>query len=208
MNFRSLRTPMVLLALVTTAAMALRAADEKSKGKASQAEQPGVIKFATAPAAVQKTYKEETKGAKIELLGQGKNTEDNTSFFKAIVPVGSSDYEMAVSENGQLLEKIMNPARAEVKLEECPAVVQKALKDDSKGAKVESIERVTAGKRSDFIMNIVVQKAKYQIIFTEDGTLMSKVFDDSADAEVPSPSEPVKVSEKPEKADKQQKNQR
>ena len=200
MKLGQFRTPLVLIALVATTVVALRAADDKSKGK--EGDQPGVIKFSTAPAAVQKLFKEETKNAKIELLGEGKSA-DGKAFYKAIVPIGASDYEMAVSEDGQLLEKMLNPIRSEVKLEECPPVVQKALKDDSKGAaKVEAIERVTAGKRSDFMMTVLIQKIRYQVIFTEDGTLMSKVMDDSGNEEsLPSP-EVQKVSEKPEKSGK------
>lgn len=202
MNLRSLSAPVLLVGLSVTAMMALQAADDKVKAKDAQAEQPGVIKFTAAPAAVQKTFKEETKNAKIELLGEGKG--DNIVFYKAIVPVGASDYEMAVAADGQLLEKIMNPLRSEVKFEECPPAVQKALRDDSKGAKVESIEKITAGKRADYIMSVVVQKTHYQIVFTEDGTLMSKVLDDTASQEVPTP-EAAKVSEKLEKIEKPKK---
>jgi hypothetical protein len=207
MKLRSLGTSFVLLGLVATAAVALRAADNKSKGQDNQAEQPGVIKFEKAPAAVQKAFKEETKNAKIELLGQGKG-EDNKSFYKAIVPIGTQDYEMAIAEDGQLLEKMLSPARAEVKLEECPAAVQKALKDDSKNAKVESIEKITAGKRADFMMEVTIQKTKYLMVFTEDGTLMSKVMDYGIGSDVPSPEPLPKVSEKPEKTEKPQKKTR
>lgn len=192
MKLRSLWTSAALMVVVATAAMALRAADDKS-GQ----EQPGVIKFTQAPAAVQKAFKDETKNAKIDLLGQAKG-EDGKSFFKAIVPVGSQDYEMAISEDGQLLEKMLNPIRAEVKFEECPAIVQKALKDDSKNAKVESIEKITAGKRSDYMMLVATGKTKYLIVFTEDGTMMSKVLDYGNGSDVPSPEAP-KVTEKPEK---------
>lgn len=200
MNFRSLSAPVLLVGLSVTALVALQAADDKGKAKDAQALQPGIIKFTSAPVAVQKTFKDETKNAKIELLGEGKG-EDNSVFYKAIVPWNGSDYEMAVAADGQLLEKIMNPLRTEVKFEECPAVVQKALRDEFKNGKVESIEKVTAGKRADFIMNVAVQKVRYQIVFTEDGTLMSKVLDDSVSQEVPAVEVP-KVSEKADKPKK------
>jgi hypothetical protein len=203
MHFRALSAPVLLMGLSMTALVALQAADDKVKAKDAQAQQPGIIKFTAAPAAVQKTFRDETKNAKIELLGEGKG-EDNTVFYKAIVPVGASDYEMAVAADGQLLEKIMNPLRSEVKLEECPPAVQKALRDDSKGAKVNAIEKITAGRRADYIMSVQVQKLHYQIVFTEDGTLMSKVLDDNAGQEVPTP-EAAKVSEKLEKMEKPKK---
>lgn len=194
MNFRSLRTPLLCLSLVVTTLVALRTADEKAKPKDDQADQPGVVKFATAPAAVQKTYKDETKNAKIELLGKGQNGDQ--VFYRAIVGVGTNDYDIAVAENGQVLEKLMHPARVDAKFEECPPAVQKALKEEIKGAKVESVVRVTAGKRADYIMDITVQKIKYQAIFTEDGTLMSKVFDDGAESEDPTPPAPKEPEKK------------
>lgn len=194
MKFRSLRTPLVLFGLVAMAAVVSRAADPKKDNKTAPAEQPGVIKFTSAPAPVQKTFREETKNAKIELLGEGVN-EDKSRFYRAIVPVGNSDYDMAVSEAGLLLERIMKPATSEITWAECPPVVQKAVQSEFKGAKPDSIEKITAGKRSDYVMSVPVQKMAYIMVFTEDGTLMSKVLDDSGEADVPSPEPVKKVSE-------------
>jgi hypothetical protein len=185
--------------------MALRAADDKSKVKDSDLPSPGTVKFTSAPAAVQKTFKDETKNAKIELLGKGIG-EDKSAYFKAIVPIGSNDYEMAVAEDGQLLEKLLHPIRTDdLKLEDCPPAVQKSLKEDSKSAKVEGVSRVTAGKRSDFIIDVTIQKTKYQMMFTEDGTLMSKVMDFGADESDAQDAATDKVSEKPEKPQKKAK---
>lgn len=200
MRSQSLRTPLVVLGLVVSTVMVLKAAEDKTKVKDSDVPPPGTIKFATAPAAVQKTFKAETKDAKIELLGKG-TLENKVNFYRAIVPVGTNDYDMAVAENGQILEKMMHPSRSEVKFEECPAVVQKAVKEEIKGAKVEAVERVTAGKRADYIMDVIAGKVRYMVTFTEDGTLMSKIFDDSDSTESVEEA-PKKVSEKPEKAGK------
>lgn len=208
MKFRSLRTPLVVMGLVVTTVMALRAADEKGKVKDSDVPPPGTVKFTSVPAAVQKTFKDETKNAKIELLGKGTD-ENKLVYYKAIVPVGSNDYVMAVAEDGTLLEMILNSTRTELTLEECPATVQKALRELSKDLKVEAIERVTAGKRSDFIMDIVMKKGNYQVMLTEDGTLMSKVIiDREGDQQAPPATQQGKnnasdkVSEKPAKKTK------
>lgn len=200
MRSQSLRTPLVVLGLVVSTVMVLRAADEKAKVKDSDVPPPGTIKFAAAPAAVQKAFKEETRNAKIELLGKGV-LENKMTFYRAIVPVGTNDYDMAIAENGQVLEKMMHPVRSEIKFEECPAAVQKALKDEVKGAKVEAVERVTAGKRADYIMDVVTQKVRYMMTYTEDGTLMSKIFDDT-ESEEAAEEAPKKVSEKAEKSEK------
>ena len=202
MRFRSLATSMLLLGLVVTTVVALRAADEKSKVKDSDVPPPNTIKFSAAPKAVQNAFNIETKNAKIDLVGKEKNPVSKATFYSAIVPVGTNDYVIAYSEDGQLLEKILNPFRSEVKLEDCPPVVQKALKDDCKGAKVEVevINKVSAGKRSDFIMDIVVQGKSYQIQFTEDGTLMSKVFNDEEPGDQPAAPANIKEPEKKETA--------
>ncbi|WP_157605556.1 hypothetical protein [Schlesneria paludicola] len=186
MKFQTLRTPLVCFAVLATTLVALRAADEKGKAKAAPAEQqPGVIKFETAPAAVQKTFKEETKGSKIELLGKSLN---GPLFFRAIVGVAGNDYDISVAEDGQVLEKVLNAIRTEAKLEDCPPAVQKALKEEAKGAKVEHITRVAAGKRADYVIDVAIGKSKYQLVFHEDGTLSSKMIDEGDDAEeLPSP---------------------
>lgn len=196
MRSQSVRTPLVILGLFVSTVMVLKAADNKVKD--SDIPPPGTIKFATAPAAVQKAFKDETKNAKIELLGKGM-LENKMPFYRAIVPIGVNDYDMAIAENGQVLEKMMHPIRSEIKFEECPAVVQKALKDEIKGAKVEAVEKVTAGKRADFIMDVAGPNARFMVTITEDGTLMSKILDDTEET----PEEaPKKISEKPEKVEK------
>ncbi len=205
MSFRSLGTSMLMLGLVVTTVVALRAADDKTKVKDSDVPAPGTIKFSAAPAAVQKAFNTETKNAKIELLGKGK-TENNMALYRATVPVGGHDYIVGFSETGLMLEKFLAPIIAEVKLEECPPAVQKALQDDSKGAKVEAIERTTAGKRSDFMMDIVVpqggKELRYQVVFTEDGTLVSKVFDDGSDPQDPGAAAPKETEKKAPKKGK------
>ena len=199
MKFRSVTTSVLMFSLLATTLVVLRAADDKTKGKEVDVPPPpGTIKFVTAPAAVQKTYKDETKNAKIELLGKGKMDEkdgDDKAFYKAIVGIGSNDYEFTVAANGQLLAKVLHPATAEISLEECPPGIQKSLKEEMKGAKVDSISKVTAGKRADFVINVIVQKTRYQVLFADDGTLLSKVLDDGPDDE-----QPESTAKEPEKS--------
>jgi len=193
----------VLLSVSTV--VALRAADEKPKAKAKEAQklppevkesaketkealEPGIIKFTSAPAAVQKTFKEEVKGGKIELLGKGMN--EKGAFYKALIGFGANNYEVAVAENGTLLEKILQMSTDQIAVEDCPAPVMKTLKEEARGAKIETIEQVAEGKRLHFVVNVVVQKVKYQIIVMDDGTLISKVIDDEKDEDpVPAPVE-------------------
>lgn len=198
MRIRALKTPVALLALIVMTVVALRAADDKSKVKDSDVPPPGTIKFTSAPPAVQKLFKDQTNNTRIDLLGKGTN-EDKTSYYKAMVPIGKYDYVMAVHQDGTLLEKILNASRTEdIKLEDCPPAVQKALREDSKSAKIEAIVRVTAGKRSDYFIDITEGTKPYQVIFTEEGILVSKMIIDPADEE-PAANDVKKTTEKPEK---------
>ena len=97
MNLRFLGMSTLLVALLVTTVVALRAADEKPKAKAKENDDPGIVKFTASPAAVQKTFKDEVKGGKIELLGKGLN-DKGIVFYKALVGIGGNDYEVAVGE--------------------------------------------------------------------------------------------------------------
>ena len=196
MKLRFLGMSVLLAGLSVSTVVALRAADDKPKAKAKETKQaqpaeekldPGIVKFTSAPAAVQKTFKEEVKG-KIELLGKGES--DKGVFYKALIGSGGHNYEVAVAENGLLLEKILQMVTTEVAIEDCPAPVMKTLGEEAKGAKTESVEKVIEGKRAHFVFDVVLQKSKYQIIIMEDGTLISKVVDYEKDGDVvPAPVE-------------------
>ena len=118
-------------------------------------------------------------------------------FYKALIGnAAGHNYEVAVGENGLLLEKILQMVTTEVTVEDCPAPVIKTLGEEAKGSKVESVEKVVEGKRAHFVLNVVHQKSKYQVIIMEDGTLISKVVDDEKDGDVvPAPVE-AKATEK------------
>ena len=192
MRFRSLAMSAMWVGLFVTTVMALRAADDKAKVKNAAAvpPSPGTIKFTTAPAPVQKTFNSETKNARIELLGK---SADGT-FYMAVVGIGTNDYKLAVGKDGLLWEKVLEPAHAELKVTEIPAVIQKTLNDEAKGAKIVTIERVVAGKRADFIIDLTLQKVEYQLIISEDGTLISKVMDNG---DGPEDAGAAKPNEKP-----------
>ena len=190
MKLRTFGISTLLVALFVTTVVALRAADEKPKGKAKEAEDPGIVKFTASPVAVQKTFKDEVRGGKIELLGKGLN-DKGIVFYKALIGIGGNDYEVAVGEDGRLLEKILQLVNSDVEsIDDCPAPVKKTLSEEGKGAKVEAIEKVAEGKRTHFVIDVVLQKSKYQIIIMDDGTLLSKVIDYDKDADsVPAPAE-------------------
>lgn len=199
MQLRFLGISTLSVLVIVSTVVGLSAADgPKAKSKetketkaakpAKEPEDPGIIKFATAPAAVQKTFKEEAKGANIELLG--KATNDQGAFYKATLIFGAANYEVAVAESGLLLEKILQVVSAEVSLDDCPAPVKKTLGEEAKGAKVEAIEKLSEGKRDHFVFDVATSKNKYQIVILDDGTLISKVVDLGTNGDpVPAPAE-------------------
>jgi len=199
MQLRFLGISTLAVLVMASTVVALRAADgPKAKGKETketkaakptkEPEDPGIVKFATAPAAVQKTFKEEARGANIELLGKAKN--DQGAFYKATLIFGTASYEVAVAETGLLLEKILQVVSAEVSLDDCPAPVKKTLGEEAKGAKVEAIEKLSEGKRDHFVCDVVSPKNRYQIVIMDDGTLISKVVDQEKNGDpVPAPAE-------------------
>lgn len=187
MTRRSLGISAVLFGLLITSVVAIRAAE--SKGKAKESEDPGIVKFTASPAPVQKTFKEEVRGGKIELLGKGMN-DKGIVFYKALVGIGGNDYEVAVGENGLLLEKILQLVSTNISIDECPTPVIKTLREEAKGAKVDLVERVAEAKSVQFVIDVTLQKNKYQIIIAEDGNLISKVIDYEKDSNiVPAPIE-------------------
>jgi len=64
-------------------ATALSAAEKNAESGAEP--QPATIKFSAAPSAVQKTFRDEAAGAKIETLTQ--QSADGASFFLAYAPI-------------------------------------------------------------------------------------------------------------------------
>jgi hypothetical protein len=187
MKFRVLAMSMLFAGLCAAAVMSVRAADDKKAKKddlppaPAVALPPGTIKFSSAPAAVQKTFLAESRNSKIELLGQA----TDGSHYRAIVGIGTSNYQIAVAKDGQLLEKVLEPFKMEVKLEDCPAAVQKTLKEEAKGAQVEAVTKVTEGKASEYAIDVIWQKIPYQVIITDDGTLLSKMISEEEAAAAP-----------------------
>lgn len=196
MKVRALAMSTLLAGLFAVTVMGVRAADEKGKAKKDDIPPapaatlpPGTVKFSAAPAAVQKTFLAESRNSKIELLGQA----TDGSHYRAIVGVGTNNYQIAVSKDGQLLEKVLEPFKMDVKWEECPAAVQKTLKDEVKGAQVEGVTKIVEGKQAEYVVEVLIGEIGYELIITDDGTLLSKVLTDDGQPAVPAPK---KVGEK------------
>ena len=68
-----------------------------------------------------------------------------------------------------------------VKLADCPKPVQKTLKRESKGGKIEEIVREKEDGKIIYEAEIELDGKEYEVEVAEDGTLLSKVLEDDDD---------------------------
>ena len=68
-----------------------------------------------------------------------------------------------------------------VKLKDCPKVVQKTLKRESKGGEIEEIVKETEDGKVVYEAEVEIDGKEYEIEVAEDGTLLSKVLEDDDD---------------------------
>ena len=65
-----------------------------------------------------------------------------------------------------------------VRLEDCPKSVQKTLKRESQGGKIEEIVKETEDGKVVYEAEVEIDGKEYEIEVAEDGTLLSKVLED------------------------------
>ena len=96
----------VAIGMAGGATAMLRAAEEEGKEVK--------IKFADAPAAVQKTLTEEAKGKTIESLDK-ETAKDGKVSYEADVVIDGTNYEIVVSDDGKLVSKKIDKEEDEKK---------------------------------------------------------------------------------------------
>ena len=142
------------------------------------------LKLSDCPSAVQKTLKREANGAKIDTLE--KEVEDGKTFYEADVTIDGKDYEIAVAEDGTLLEKALEDEEdddeegdtVEVELADCPKAVQKTLKREANGASIDAVDKGTKDGKAVFEVDVKIDGKNYEIRVAEDGILISKALDE------------------------------
>jgi hypothetical protein len=133
--------------------------------------------FADCPAAVQKTFRDEAKGAQIGTVEA--ETQHGVTVYSTDVVIGGKTYEIKVAADGTLTEKTLQLTEDDIKLADCPAAVQKALRAEARGGDVGEITRVSglAAKRV-FLTEVKIDGKTYEVEVDEDGTLLSKSLAD------------------------------
>ena len=88
-----------------------------------------------------------------------------------------------------------------VKIDQCPAAVQKTIAEESHGAKVDTVDKETDDGKTIYEADAMINGKNYEIKVMEDGTLLSKKLD----MEEGEKGEKDKKGEKDEKDEKNEK---
>lgn len=148
------------------------------------------------PKAVQKTLRREAGNARIVEIEAER--EDGVLVFEAEVRLRRLEYEIEVRADGTLLSKVLEgieddddeeeekegsederPEKEEkVRRADLPKRVQRTLARESRGGKIEEIEKERVGNRITFEAEVEFGDREYEIEIAADGTLLRKVLDE------------------------------
>ena len=136
------------------------------------------IDFDEAPASVQKTFKRVAKNSDVDTLH--KITENGKSEFDALVKIDGRQYAVRVGDEGALIEKLLDDTEEEeLALSKTPAAVQRTLRDEARGADIETVVKKTEADNSLYGVSIELGGKAYWIIVSAEGLLVSKELEDN-----------------------------
>jgi hypothetical protein len=130
------------------------------------------IPFERCPAAVQATFRHEAFGLAVKSVG--KDMRFGAMIYETTVQHRGKTYEIAVAEDGTLVEKVLVIEDDEIELTKCPAAVQAAFREHAKGGTVGDVTRSTGIIRPTFEAEAKIQDKVYLIEVGENGVLISK----------------------------------
>ncbi|MGO9467704.1 MAG: hypothetical protein ACLQIB_37950 [Isosphaeraceae bacterium] len=133
------------------------------------------VKFSDCPAAVQKTFQSQTKGAKIETVTKEKNADDETVFW-AELAISGKMYTIGVLDDGTLIEMNLAVDDEEIPFERCPAAVQATLHHEAFSQKVGSVGKDIKYGVPIYETIVPYRGHSYQVVVAEDGMLVEKVL--------------------------------
>jgi hypothetical protein len=135
------------------------------------------VAFDTCPAPVRKTFQEETRGAKIGLVAKG--VRYGTTTYEASSLVGGKIYDIAVAEDGTLIEKALVIEEDGIGLQDCPAAVQKAFKEEARGGEIGEVTRSSGIGTPVFEAEVAVDGKHYFLEIADNGALISKMLNET-----------------------------
>jgi len=163
-------------------------------------EQEQRVNLRKCPKQVQKTLRREAGNGKIVDLET--EQEDGVTVYEAEVEFRKLRYEIEVRADGTLLSKVLegiedddeeekegsddedeDEKEERVRRAELPKRVQRTLARESRGGKIEEIEREQIGDKIVFEAEVEFGKLEYEIVIAADGTLLKKVLEEEDDDE-------------------------
>ena len=152
------------------------------------------------PQEVQKTLRKEAGNGKIVELET--EQEDGVTVYEAEVEFRKLRYEIEVRADGTLLSKVLegidddddeeekegsdddedeDEKEERVRRAELPKRVQRTLARESRGGKIEEIEKEQIGDKIVFEAEVEFGEREYEIVIAADGTLLKKVLEEEDD---------------------------
>jgi len=130
------------------------------------------ISLADCPVAVQKSLWRESFATEIRAVY--KEGEDEEAIYEAEIVLDGKKYEVRVDSEGVLLEKEWEEEDKQIPLIDCPFAVQKTLRRESFGARIETVEEESVYGRTNYEADVLIEGRQYEIKVTSDGALISK----------------------------------
>jgi len=131
------------------------------------------------PAAVRATIRAESFDEKVPAVG--KDIKYGVMIFETLIEHKGRSYQLVVSEDGTLVEKVLIINDEEIKLSECPEPVKKSLREHAKGGTIGDITRSTGIGGHTFEAEVTIKDTIYLIEVAENGHLISKSLEAADD---------------------------
>lgn len=124
------------------------------------------VNFKDLPAAVQKSAKEQSRGATIR--GYSKDVEDGKTIYEVETRSGGKSKDISLDESGAVVE-----VEQQVSLGDLPAAVRNGLQKQANGGHIVKVESVTkGGSISSYEADVLKNGKKHEVAVTAAGQVM------------------------------------
>jgi hypothetical protein len=134
------------------------------------------IALAKCPAAVQATFRHESKDAKIESVDR--DVKYGTTVYATVVVLGGRNYTIVVAQDGTLVEKALVVDEDDVALTNCPPAVQKAIHEHARGGSVGTVTRSSGIIGHVYEAEVRISGKDYVVELAENGVLIAMWLND------------------------------
>ncbi len=138
------------------------------------------VKFSSCPKAAQTTFRKESRDSLIDVVG--KSLRLGGAVYDAVVTLSGKDYAIVVAEDGTLIEKTLLIDDEAIELSECPAAVQKTLREHAAGGQIGAVTRSTGIGGHVYDAEVEIHGLSYIVEVTEKGVLFAKSLNEVDEA--------------------------